>query len=139
HLWVVPLAGGQEKQVTFWKEGQTGGRFSPDGKEVLFIATDSATGLSQIFLAPWNEATGTMGTPKRLTNVSTEADGAVWSPDSQRILFVSRVYPECSDEESWLQEEACNKRRDDAAAKSPVKAMIFTHLLYRHWDHYIGD
>ena len=144
HLWVVPLGGDSaarpaEKQVTFWKEGESSGRFSPDGKQVLFVATDSTTGLSQIFLAAWNEATGTLGTPKRLTNVSTEADGGVWSPDSQRILFVSRVYPECSDEESWLQEEACNKRRDDAAAKSPVKAMIFTHLLYRHWDHYIGD
>ncbi|MEO8737232.1 MAG: S9 family peptidase [Edaphobacter sp.] len=139
HLWVVPLSGGQEKQVTFWNQGETSGRFSPDGKQVLFVATDSGTGLSQIFVAPWNEAAGTLGTPKRLTNVSTEADGAVWSPDSQQILFVSRVYPECSDEESWLQEDTCNKRKDDAAKKSPVKAMIFTHLLYRHWDHYIGD
>jgi dipeptidyl aminopeptidase/acylaminoacyl peptidase len=146
HLWVVPLASGtgaasrpSEKQLTFWKQGERGGRFSPDGKQVLFEATDSATGLSQIFLASWNEASGTLGTPKQLTNVSTEADGAIWSPDSSKILFVSRVYPECSDEESWIQEDTCDKRRDDAAAKSPVKAMIFTHLLYRHWDHYIGD
>ena len=63
----------------------------------------------------------------------------MWSPDSSRILFVSRVYPECSNEESWLEEETCNKRKDDAAAASPVKAMVFTQLLYRHWDHYIGD
>jgi dipeptidyl aminopeptidase/acylaminoacyl peptidase len=139
HLWVVPLKGGQEKQVTFWKEGETNGRFSPDGKQVLFVATEQATGHSQIFVAPWNDATGALGTPKQLTHVSTEADGAIWSPDSQRILFVSRVYPECSDAESWLEEDACDKRKDDAAAKSPVKAMIFTHLLYRHWDHYIGD
>jgi len=139
HLWVVPLKGGQEKQVTFWKEGESNGRFSPDGKQVLFVATEQATGRSQIFVAPWNDATGTLGTPKQLTHLSTEADGAIWSPDSQRILFVSRVYPECSDAESWLEEDACDKRKDDAAAKSPVKAMIFTHLLYRHWDHYIGD
>ncbi|MDW5264861.1 MULTISPECIES: S9 family peptidase [Acidobacteriaceae] len=146
HLWVVPLKGGHvtaspssEKQVTFWKEGETEGRFSRDGKQVAFVATDGTTGHSQIFVASWDEATGTLGTPKRLTNVSTEADGPVWSPDSQRILFVSRVYPECSDEESWLEEDACDKRKDDAAAASPVKATIFTHLLYRHWDHYIGD
>ncbi|MEO6815478.1 MAG: hypothetical protein ABI177_02155, partial [Edaphobacter sp.] len=114
HLWVVPLKSGHgaastsaEKQVTFWKEGETNGRFSPDGKQVAFVAKDGETGRSQIFLASWDEATGTLGTPKRLTNVSTEADGPVWSPDSQRILFVSRVYPECSDEESWLKEDAC--------------------------------
>src|SRR6201991_2336164 len=40
HLWVVPMGsgagsagrGGRERQVTFWKEGERGGRFSPDGR-----------------------------------------------------------------------------------------------------------
>src|ERR1700727_3338591 len=40
HLWVVPMAGGRERQVTFWKEGEWGGRFSPDGKQVLFVSQD---------------------------------------------------------------------------------------------------
>src|SRR5271154_1375029 len=145
HLWVVPLGDGvsagpnaKERQVTFWKEGESGGRFSPDGRQVLFTATDSKTGLSQIFLASWNDRSGTLGTPARLTNVSTEADGAVWSPDSQRILFVSRVYPECSEGSSWVEEENCNKRKDDDAAENPVKAQIWDHLLYRHWNGYVG-
>ena len=142
HLWVVPLAGAaagaKERQVTFWKEGESGGRFSPDGRHVLFTATDSKSGLSQIFLATWNDRTGALGTPTRLTNVSTEADGAVWSPDSQRILFVSRVYPECSEGSSWLEEENCDRRKDEAAAANPVKAQVWDHLLYRHWNNYVG-
>ncbi len=137
HLWVVPIGGGHEQQVTFWKEGEGGGRFSPDGKHVSFISADGGTS-SQIYVADWNEAQGKLGSPQQLTHVSTEADGAVWSPDSKRILFVSRVYPECSDESSWLDEENCDRRNDEAAAKSPVKAMTFDHLLYRHWDSYIG-
>jgi dipeptidyl aminopeptidase/acylaminoacyl peptidase len=152
HLWVVPMAApaaasgksesagvvAKERQVTFWKDGESGGRFSPDGKQVAFVATESTTGLSQIFLAAWDDATGTLGTPKRLTNVSTEADGAVWSPNSQRILFASRVYPECSDEAAWVDEDHCDKKKDDAAAANPVKAQVFEHLLYRHWNSYIG-
>ncbi|WP_245632120.1 S9 family peptidase [Edaphobacter aggregans] len=137
HLWVVPLAGGRERQLTFWKEGEANGRFSPDGKRLMFVSADGGMS-SQIYLADWNEVEGKMGTPKQLTHVSTEADGAVWSPDSKRILFVSRVYPECSDEESWHEEDNCNRRRDDAAAKSQVKAMVFDHLLYRHWNSYVG-
>jgi len=137
HLWVVPLAGGRERQLTFWKEGEANGRFSPDGRHVLFVSVDGGTS-SQVYLADWNEAEGKMGTPKQLTHVSTEADGAEWSPDSKRILFVSRVYPECSNEESWHEEDNCNKRRDDAATKSQVKAMAFDHLLYRHWNNYVG-
>ncbi len=138
HLWVVPMEGGKERQLTFWKEGESSGRFSPDGRHVLFTATDSKSGLSQIFTATWNERAGTLGTPARLTNVSTEADGAVWSPDSQRILFVSRVYPECSEGSSWMEEDNCDRRRETDAAASPVKAQIWDHLLYRHWDHYVG-
>jgi dipeptidyl aminopeptidase/acylaminoacyl peptidase len=154
HLWVVPLSGHDgkeadssaslrsdkqtERQVTFCKEGESDGRFSPDGKQVSFIAADSATGLSQIFLASWDEAAGTLGTPKRLTTVSSEADGAVWSPNSKRILFASRVHPECSDETSWVDEDLCDKKKDDAEAANPVKAQVFEHLLYRHWNSYVG-
>jgi dipeptidyl aminopeptidase/acylaminoacyl peptidase len=152
HLWVVPLGGAEptsqglnmghprsgERQVTFLKEGESGGRFSPDGRQVLFTATDSKTGLAQVFLAGWNERAGTLGTAMRLTNVSTEADGAIWSPDSQRILFASRVYPECSEDSSWMEEENCDRRKDTDAAAKPVKAQIWDRLLYRHWNSYVG-
>ncbi len=139
HLWVVAMDGSApEKQVTSGNEGESGGRFSPDGRHVLFTGTDNTTQLSQIFLATWNDRAGTLGAPTRLTNVSTEADGAIWSPDSQRILFTSRVYPECSEGSSWLEEDNCDRKRDEVAAKDPVKAQIWDHLLYRHWDHYVG-
>ncbi|HWY99851.1 MAG TPA: S9 family peptidase, partial [Edaphobacter sp.] len=145
HLWVVPMGGaagnagrgGKERQVTFWKEGERGGRFSPDGRQVLFVSEDGGTS-SQIYLASWNEAQGTLGTPRRLTNVSTEADGAIWSPDSQRILFTSRVYPECSQGSSWVEEDNCDKRRDADAAANLVKGQVWDHLLYRHWNEYVG-
>jgi dipeptidyl aminopeptidase/acylaminoacyl peptidase len=129
---------GRERQVTFWKEGESGARFSPDGRQVAFVATGGTTGLSQIFVAPWDDAAGALGTPQRLTNVSTEADGPVWSPDSKRILFTSRVYPGCSDKTSWVDEDVCDRTQDEAAAANPVKAQVFDHLLYRHWDHYVG-
>ena len=39
---------------------------------------------------------------------------------------------------TWAEEEACNKAKDEAAAKSKVKAQIWDSLLYRHWDQYTG-
>ncbi len=39
---------------------------------------------------------------------------------------------------SWAEEDACNKAKDEAAAKSQVKAQIWDSLLYRHWDQYTG-
>ena len=68
-----------------------------------------------------------VGQPHTVTNISTGADGGIWSPDGKNILFVSAVYPDCKD-------DACNKERDEELKKSKVKAKIFTRLFYRHWN-----
>jgi hypothetical protein len=41
HLWVIPAAGGQEKPVTASSAGESRGRFSPDGKQILFTSRRS--------------------------------------------------------------------------------------------------
>ena len=185
HLWVVPLDGSaKERQLTSGK-GESNGRFAPDGKHISWTADDT-DGTSQIWLADWNDADASVGTPSQHTRLSTGADGAIWSPDSQHLLLTSSVYPECSTTEgveklrtalanpqsaladrvnpgltpeaapgklgqinplvlanlqpaSWSDEAACNKEKDDAAAKDPVKAQIWTSLLYRHWNQFTGE
>ena len=144
HLWVVALdptrddktvtngAPSTERQVTFG-DGETFGRFSPDGQWV------SMTMKEQIYQAPWDEATGRLGTWAKMTNVAGGADGAIWSPDSKRLMFTADVYPECSDKPTWAEEDACDKAKDDAAAANPVKAQVWDSLLYRHWDQYTGE
>src|SRR5580698_333437 len=79
HLWIVPGAGGDEKPLTDSLAGESRGRFSPDGKQILFQSTRD--GGQQIWLAPFDTTAGTMGDAHKLTSISTEADGAIWSPD----------------------------------------------------------
>ena len=127
HIWIVPVAGGETRELTNGK-GEDGVRFSPDGKQVLYIA--SPDGSSQVWAQGFDSANGTLtGEPRKLTTISTEATAALWSPDGTSILFVSGVYPDCHD-------DACNKARDEERAKSKVKAQVFSHLLYRHWNAY---
>jgi dipeptidyl aminopeptidase/acylaminoacyl peptidase len=135
HLWIVPVDGSApEKALTASVAGESRGRFSPDGKQILFeTARDDG---QQIWLADFDAAAGTIGEPRQLTHISTEADNATWSPDGQHFLFTSAVYPECS---AGAGEDACDKKRDDAEAQSKVKAKIFTQLLYRHWNAFTGD
>ena len=133
HLWAVPLDGSaKEHQVTFG-DGESNGRFAPDGHSIALTMKD------QIYRMPWDDAAGSVGSPVQVTNVNGGADGAIWSPDSKRLLFVISVYPECSDFGDWAKEDACNTGKEKAAAASPVKAQIWTQLLYRHWDHFVGD
>jgi dipeptidyl aminopeptidase/acylaminoacyl peptidase len=128
HLWVVPLAGGDARQLTFDAAGETGGRWSPNGGKILFVS--SRAGGSQVWIQDFDSASGKLtGEPKKITSISTEADGAMWFPDGRKILFVSEVYPDCG-------ADACNKAKDEERGNSKVKAMVFTRLFYRHWNHY---
>jgi dipeptidyl aminopeptidase/acylaminoacyl peptidase len=113
--------------------------FSPDNKHILFLS--GREGGQQIWLADFDPATGASSNAKRLTSISTESDNAKWSPDSKSIVFTSDVYPDCpaiTDADPKTGEK-CNSDRDKAKADSKVKAQIFTHLMYRHWNRFTGD
>src|SRR5262249_58450482 len=79
HLWVVPLAGGESRQLTSDPVGETGGRWSPDGKKFLFVSPRG--GSSQIWTAGFDPATGTaIGEAREVTHIPTEAAGALLVP-----------------------------------------------------------
>ena len=155
--------GGEPKIVEGTQPGDDGARFAPDGKHILFLSSRNNT--QQIFIAKFDTLTGSVtGTPgnvndplntvtdptssvkDRTINITRtnlqfpEADNAIWSPDSKSIVFTAEVYPDCPAivPNSDLGQK-CNADRDAAQAANPVKAQIFTHLLYKHWNHFTGD
>jgi dipeptidyl aminopeptidase/acylaminoacyl peptidase len=138
-LFIQPIAGGDPKPIAVTKPGDSGAQFSADGKHVLFLS--GREGGNQVWLADFDSATGATSNPKKLTSISTEADNAKWSPDGHFVVFTSSVYPDCSaiTEADSTTGDKCNKDRDAALAASKVKAQVFTHLLYRHWNHYTSD
>jgi dipeptidyl aminopeptidase/acylaminoacyl peptidase len=128
HLWIVPAQGGESRRLNPTPNHEERPRFSPDGKRLIW--TSKATDPTQIWMCDFDPSAGAfVGQPHQVTNISTGADGAIWSPGGKSILFVSAVYPDCKD-------DACNKQRDDELKKSKVKAKIFTRLFYRHWNAY---
>jgi dipeptidyl aminopeptidase/acylaminoacyl peptidase len=129
HLWIVPITSGDAKRLTPESgSGEDRLRFSPDGKRVLFESAKD--GSSQIYVQDFDTTNGSLaGDAKKVTSISTEASGSMWSPDGKSILFVSPVWPDCND-------DACNKAKDEEKAKSKVKAKVFTQLMFRHWTSY---
>ncbi len=149
HIWIVPLGGGQEKagvphvspnlrdvgsdeREIIAEQDADRPRWSPDGKRFAFLSTKE--GGSQVWIADFDGAAGTVSSVHQFTNIATEASGELWSPDGKNILFTSDVYPECDG--APAQEDACNAKKLKEAEESKVKAQIFTHLLYRHWNAY---
>jgi len=131
HIWIVPLAGGSERLLIADQDGDRP-RWAPDGKRFAFISNKE--GGSQVWIADFDGAAGTVSAAWKLTSIPTEASGELWSPDGKKILFVSDVYPECDGDPH--QEGACNTKKVKEAEQSKVKALIFDRLLYRHWNAY---
>jgi len=119
NIWLVSTAGGEPRQLT---RGGHDSRpqWSPDSSWVAFLSVRDGAQQVYVISTSGGEAT-------QLTHISTGADNVLWSPDGQTLAFTSEVYPDCRD-------DACNNQRDAAHAKSKVKARIYDHLLYRHWD-----
>ena len=143
-LWIQAIADSASESSAPFKlavaqPGDSGPQFSSDNKRILFLS--SRSGPQEVWLADFDSATGAASNARKLKSIATEADNAKWSPDGKSIVFTSAVYPDCSaiTAADFSTGNSCNADRDKALADSKVKAMIFTHLLERHWNHFTGD
>jgi len=118
-IYVVPLGGGETRQLTNDEHSSSSPRWSPDGDKLAFIS--ARDGESQIWTIDVSS-----GALKKITSISTGAGDPVWSPDGKLLAFASDVYPECLS-------DLCNRRRAEEVAQNKVKAHVADRLLYRHW------
>src|SRR5438445_4584429 len=118
HLWIVLASGGGSRRLNPTPNHEERPRFSPDGKRLIW--TSKATDPTQIWMCDFNSDAGSLvGKPHQVTNISTGADGSIWSPDAKSIVFVSAVYPDCNlpPPGSGVTRDDCNKQRAEELKK----------------------
>jgi dipeptidyl aminopeptidase/acylaminoacyl peptidase len=120
NLYLVPVAGGKVKQVTYAKASVKNLRWTNNGKSIAFIMTVS--GDAQLFTVP---ASG--GTPRKITSISTGVSDMEVSRDGIYFAFSSEIYPDCNSDES-------NKKRILAEEQQKSKAKIIDKLPFRVWN-----
>jgi len=118
-IYLVPLGGGEMRQLTNDEHSSASPRWSPDGERLAFVS--ARDGEDQVWTIDVSS-----GALKKISSLSTGAGDPVWSPDGSLIAFTSDIYPECKD-------DACNKKRADERAQSKVKPHVSDRLLFRHW------
>ena len=118
-IYLVPLGGGEMRQLTNDENSSASPRWSPDGEKLAFVS--ARDGEDEIWTIDVSS-----GALKKISSISTGAGDPVWSPDGSLIAFTSEIYPECKD-------DACNKRMSDTRTQSKVKPHVADRLLYRHW------
>ncbi len=123
-IYAVSIVGGAPRALT--SEGDnTRPRWTPDGSAIYFLSTRGGTS------GIWRmQPDG--GGQSAVIQLSTGADGHIVSPDGSRLVFTSDVFPECG------ADDECNGKKLTEEKEDPVTARVYTHLLYRHWDHWQG-
>ncbi len=101
HIWRAPTDGGQPIQLTSGAEGETGPRWSPDGKNIAFTAKRGDNEFAQIYLLP---ADG--GEARQLSTHASAVSELTWAPDGAAIFFKAA-------EPKTAEEKAREKARDD--------------------------
>src|SRR5213080_2306196 len=118
-IYLVPVGGGEVRQLTNDEHSSASPRWSPDGEKLAFVS--ARDGDDEIWTIDVSS-----GALKKVSSISTGAGDPVWSPDGNWIAFASDVYPECKD-------DACNRRMSDQRSQSKLKVHVADRLLYRHW------
>ncbi|WP_342315885.1 S9 family peptidase [Lysobacter sp. FW306-1B-D06B] len=95
--------------------------FSPDGRTVYFLSAKS--GSMQLYAIP---AAG--GTPKQVTDLSTDVGGYKLSPDGKRVAVNLETFPDCK------ADLACSKKKLDARGAQKNTGVVFDRMFIRHWD-----
>lgn len=95
--------------------------FSPDGTTVYFLSAKG--GSMQLYAIP---AAG--GTPKQVTDLSTDVGGYKLSPDGKRVAINLETFPECKGD------LACSKKKLDERGAQKNTGVVFDRMFIRHWD-----
>ncbi|TME35650.1 MAG: hypothetical protein E6I61_16775, partial [Chloroflexi bacterium] len=81
-LWRTTFQGGRPDHLTSAKANDTRPRFSPDGRNLLFLS--DRTGKPQAWVMSM-----TGGEPRQVTDMPSGVGAADWSPDGTRLVLLS--------------------------------------------------
>ncbi len=83
-IFVLDVATGRSRQLTFSRGSDTAPAWSPSGREIAF--TSDRSGQPQIYVM---DAEG--ANVRRLTTDGVYSDSAAWSPSGDKIVYASRI------------------------------------------------
>jgi len=80
-LWRARVDGSQRTQLSYWPLYAELPRWSPDGKQIAFVGSDSGKPWKIFTISPEG------GTPQELLPQDRQESDATWSPDGKQIAF----------------------------------------------------
>ncbi|MBI1753476.1 MAG: S9 family peptidase [Acidobacteria bacterium] len=117
-IWVMDVASGQSKQLTYSGKSDTAPQWSKDGRTLYFLS--SRAGGSQLWAL---DASG--GEARKVTSFEPGVGAPKLAGD--KVVFEASVFPEA------MTDGAKQKEWGEKLESGPVQAHMADSLLYRHW------
>ncbi|MDR3684243.1 MAG: S9 family peptidase [Geothrix sp.] len=119
-LWVLEVATGTTRQLTFSGKADTAPQWSKDGRTLYFLS--SREGGSQLWAL---DASG--GEARKVTAFEAGVEAPKVIPGANQVVFQASVFPEA------MADGAKQKELSEKLENGPVQAHLADSLLYRHW------
>jgi len=128
-LWIKSLTDeSAPRRLTFSKGGESAVAWSPDSRQLVFIAKREGDEAGQIYRL--DVAAG--GEAQRLTSLTLGARSPKWSPDGKQLLFISDIYPGNKTEADVKQ--SAKERKD-----RKYSARTYETTAPRYFDKWLTD
>lgn len=101
HIYIIDAAGGKPRQLTRGDFDHSEPRFSPDGRQVSFVANRDPDPDLHATQAAIHVSSARGDQIKRLTHGPGEASRHAWSPDGSSIAFLGRA----GGDDSWWKHD----------------------------------
>ncbi len=124
-LWCLDLPNGEPRQLTSAGTANGEPAFSPDGS-LLAFSSNRDDG-SQVWMLP---TAG--GEARKLTDLPGGAARPVWFADGSKLLVISSVFADASEDEAV-------KERLEAEKTRKSSGRVIDGLMFRHWDSWRED
>jgi dipeptidyl aminopeptidase/acylaminoacyl peptidase len=126
-LWLFSTDGKVQEQLTTHAADDANPAFSPDGRYLAFTAKRDGDKTPQLYVLPIGG-----GEARRVTNVPTGISEVRWFPDSQKLAFVSRIWPELK---TWDEQGKRLAERDE----SKMTAKVWDTIPVTSWDIWVDE
>jgi dipeptidyl aminopeptidase/acylaminoacyl peptidase len=127
-LWLIDANRGGGRKITFHPGPESQPAWSPDGKQLAFVARREGDTASQIYLL--DLANG--GEARRLTDQIGGARTPQFSPDGSQILFQSEVHAGTGTDEE-------NRARAAELAERTHQVRTYEGFPIRRWNRWLDD
>jgi dipeptidyl aminopeptidase/acylaminoacyl peptidase len=107
HIWMLDVASGRLRQLTFSAKSDSSPRWAPDGRSIAFLS--DRDGAAQLYLLPMSG-----GEADKLTDRKESIGAFRWSPDGTRIaLLMAEPKPEAQQQREKDKDDSRVAEKDD--------------------------